>query len=291
MLRALTISSPVLVQDMGRPGRAHEGIARSGVFDHGSAALANRLVGNHHTAAVLEILLGGCTFEALRTVAVAVTGADSDISVGGRAASTNTGLLLHAGDTMQIGIAHSGLRLCLAVRGGIGAASVLGSRSWDTLGQIGPPPVRTGDTIMIADDADPMHGAWFETVSPPSPSTEHNDATVTLTATRGPRHGWIDGADLAALAQRVWRVDAASDRTGVRLIGNPLIRRAGELHSEAMIPGAIQVPANGQPIILGPDCGTTGGYPVIGVVRRRDLDRVAQLRPGQRVRIVLQSNA
>ena len=270
------------VQDDGRIGRAHQGIARSGAFDQASRALANRLVGNTLDAAVLEITFGPAVFRALEPAIIAVTGAVADVTVidssgVGRELAQNCALLLASGVRVRIGAARDGMRTYLAVRGGIGADVVLGSRSFDTLGRVGPPPLRSGDLLPIGfDTAGPP---WFEVV--PVGQLSH---PATIAVHLGPRNDRLLGGQTALLLATTWTVSGDSDRIGLRIAGGALLRRSGELPTEAMIPGAVQLPMDGRPIILGPDCGTTGGYPVIAVVTRGGLDRVGQLRPDDALR-------
>ena len=108
---------------------------------------------------------------------------------------------------------------------------------------------------------------------------------VTLVVVPGPRDDWLHPPGIAALAAQTWTVRPELDRTGLRLAGEPLVRRSGELLSEGVVPGSVQLPTDGLPILLGPDAGVTGGYPVIGVVL--DLDALGQLAPGDRVRFRL----
>ena len=274
----------LIVQDRGRRGRAHEGIARAGAFDHRSASLANRLLGNDPDAAVLEALLGSCTFDVTQPTTVAITGALLPVLVNGLDASPNHVLELRPGERLELGSPTDGLRAYLGLRGGIDAPVVLGSRSYDSLGRIGPPPLAVGDVVRPGPSA--PGAAWFEPV-PVRP----RPAVPTIDIVEGPRHDWLSAQARVDLTRADWIVEPASDRTGVRLRGDVLTRaleREGrELATEAMIPGAIQLPPNGQPIILGPDCGPTGGYPVVGVVRERSMSDLAQLRPGQHVRLRL----
>lgn len=269
------------VQDLGRRGRADEGIARSGSFDHVSAALANRLVGNDIGAAVLESLFGSCSFEAQKSVTVAVTGAMVPVLVNQSPVSMNIAIQIRIGDVLELGMPTEGLRTYLSLRGGVDVPAVLGSRSYDSLGKIGPRPIVDGAQLQCGSTV--IGDAWFSPV-PVRPRAD----VPTIEIVAGPRHGWLSQPSQIVLVRDSWVVDPASDRTGVRL-GGPVLARAAdvqglELPSEAMVPGAVQVPPNGQPIILGPDCGTTGGYPVVAVVRERSMADVAQLRPGQRVR-------
>jgi biotin-dependent carboxylase-like uncharacterized protein len=280
-------------QDLGRRGRGHQGVARSGAFDQHSHRLANRLVGNDLEAATIEILLGPCEFEATAEVIVSITGTEVPAMVGRYASTTdlqdrdrwmrirdvscNVAFALHAGEYLRIGSPSIGLCTYLSARGGFTVASVLGSRSYDSLGQIGPAPLRADDLLVIGPS--PTADAWFEVV-PLRPPVD----AIRIPLLLGPRHDWLSESALDSLELLTWTIDPASNRTGIRLAGPPLERRQGELPSEAMIPGAVQLPPSGLPIVLGPDGGTTGGYPVTGVVPQSGLDSLAQRRPGQEVR-------
>ena len=269
------------LQDLGRRGRGHQGVARSGAFDLASFRLANRIVGNVPTAAALEVLLGPCEFEALESAVLATTGTDAVVTVigvqpGEREAVPNCAFAVARGERVVIGVPRNGLRTYLSVRGGFSPSPVLGSRSYDSLGQIGPPPLTSGDELPIGGDFEA--DAWFE----PAPRRETADRS-TVDLLLGPRHDWLSGESLDQLAELSWTIDAASNRTGVRFAGPTLQRRADELASEAMIPGAVQLPLSGLPIVLGPDGGTTGGYPVIGVIPQSGIDILAQRRPGDPV--------
>jgi biotin-dependent carboxylase-like uncharacterized protein len=270
-------------QDLGRHGRGHQGVARSGAFDMRAHQLANRLVGNERWAATIEILLGPSQFAARHDVVVAVTGTDAMISIDeatGKKRSEGVNSAFHVRDGERITI-HSptiGLRTYLSVRGGFNPSPVLGSRSFDSLGNIGPTPLREHDDLPI--DSLACNEAFFETVP-----TRTDDRDPKLPFYLGPRQDWLSSEALKHIELLTWTIDAASNRTGVRFGGPTLDRLPGELASEAMIPGAIQLPANGLPIILGPDGGTTGGYPVIGVLTDEAMCSLAQKRPGQIVQL------
>jgi biotin-dependent carboxylase-like uncharacterized protein len=271
------------IQDRGRRGRAHEGVARSGVFDKRSADLANRLVGNTVDAAVLEVLLGPLSFRTTSACVIAITGAPTAVSSGHHEEAQNTGFHVNAGTTVALGTSKEGMRAYVAVRGGIDCPIVLGSRSFDTLGKIGPPPVQQGDVLQIGRAA--ASHVWTETAPVPDSSVASSGVAVTLRVVLGPRDDWLADRTGAGLFSPLWAVASHANRTGVRLSGPVIGRLSGELASEAMMPGAIQLPADGQPIVLGPDCGTTGGYPVVGAVVPRDLDLLAQVRPGQLIHL------
>jgi len=280
VVTGLLVESPGLqavVQDRGRDLQVW-GVGRSGAADRAALALANRLVGNGSEAAGLECLLGGLRLRALGTAVVTVTGADCPVLVDAKAVDSHRALLLADGQTLSLGTARTGLRAYVGVRGGIAVPQVLGSRSRDLLGGIGPDPLVTG--MMLPIGSDTAGSAWFEPVAPPQLTRP-----VTVRASPGPRTDWFSPHALDALSMTEWTVRGESDRTGLRLAGAPLQRRSGDLPSEPTIPGAIQVPPDGQPIILGPDSGVSGGYPVIAVVLDQDLDALAQMRTGEPVRI------
>ncbi len=279
-LEVLQTGPLALVQDLGRPGLAHIGVGRSGAADRRSHALANRLLANPEDSATLEITLGGFTARVLGgAIDVAISGADPSPAADGIPFGINS--IQHVGDGQVItfGTAATGLRSYLGVRGGVDVAPVLGSRSYDTLSGIGPAPLQAGDMIPVGRPA-----AAFPSIAQ-APVGPIAAGRVDLTVAPGPREDWF--TDPEALIRSAWVISERSDRVGVRLVGPPLQHRwpDRQLASEGVTRGAIQVPPNGQPVILGPDHPTTGGYPVIGVVIDADTDRVGQLRPGQPVRL------
>jgi len=264
-----------LVQDSGRDLPAW-GVARSGAADRAALALANRLVGNDPGAAGIECAVGGLVLRAEGPLVVAVTGADCPITSAGIARDSLQAIALADGEELALGTAATGLRAYVAVRGGIDAAPVLGSRARDVLALLGPEPLAPGMVLTVGAAA--PREAWFEHVAP-LPRTGPVDLEP------GPRLDWFEPAVLARLTEQEWVVDGRSDRTGIRLRGEPLARRVGDLPSEPTRVGAVQVPPDGQPIILGPDAGVSGGYPVVAVVTDAHLDRLAQLRPGDTLRL------
>lgn len=284
MTRSLRVEDPGLfasIQDAGRRGYAHLGVPRSGWLDPGSARLANRLVGNPETAAVLECLLGPLSITADAAVTIAVTGAECPVAVGGRPAAHGAALSVPAGARVGLGRAAHGLRAYVAVSGGIEVPQVLGSRSTDTLSGLGPPPVTPGAVLPVgARLGGPSGGASVRRVPAGS---------VRLRCWLGPRQDWFTSAALEALGRSTYVVSPDSDRVGLRLAGAPLDRvGTGELPSEGVVLGAVQVPADGQPLIFLNDHPTTGGYPVIAVLDPDDVGGCAQLRPGDRVRFTVQ---
>ena len=274
-LHVSAVGASVLVQDLGRPGWAHLGVARSGALDRPAAGLANRLVGNDPGAACLEVLLGGLAVRADEACWVAVTGAPCAVEVDGRPRELAAPVRLTRGSELWLGRPSEGLRSYLAVAGGIDVDPVLGSRSTDTLGHVGPPPVAVGATLPV--------GASRR--SPVGVDTPRPSRAGPLRITPGPRADRVGGDAVDLLCRTTYAVSASTDRIGMRLDGDPLpMTTYDELASEGMVLGAVQVPPDGRPIVFLADHPTTGGYPVVAVVDEADLWQCAQLRPGETVR-------
>ncbi|MEI2712868.1 MAG: biotin-dependent carboxyltransferase family protein [Nocardioides sp.] len=272
MITVLATGLLTTVQDLGRHGYAHLGVPTAGPVDAPAAALANRLVGNAETAALLETTLGGLRFRVDRAVTVAVTGAPCAVQVDGRARANALPITLPAGVEVSLGTPTSGMRSYVAFAGGIVVPAVLGSRATDTLSWTGPPVPQPGTRLPLgpsghprAVDAAPLSVPKFARLHP------------------GPREGWcVD--PIGALVTGTYVVSHDSDRIGVRLDGPALVRaHTRELASEGVILGGIQVPPDGHPLIFLHDHPVTGGYPVVAVVDPRDLALCAQTRPGERL--------
>ncbi|MEV6712305.1 biotin-dependent carboxyltransferase family protein [Lentzea sp. NPDC051208] len=278
MKRTVTIirtGPQALVEDLGRPGNAHLGVPPSGALDQESLKLANRLVGNPEGAAGLELLLGGLALKAHASCTVAVTGPATEVRVDGRLADSHHPIHLKQDEVLEIGTPQTGLRNYLALSGGIEVDEELGSRSTDLLSGIGPDPLRDNDVLHLGTPNLP-EGA---DVVPPHNALQ----TLVIPIRLGPRDDWFDDAE-TQLRQGSWTVSDRSNRVGARLNGTTLNRHDGEIPSEGMITGAVQVPPDGQPVIFLNDHPTTGGYPVIGVVDNDHLRFLGQARPGTEVR-------
>jgi biotin-dependent carboxylase-like uncharacterized protein len=266
------------VQDRGRPGHAHLGVPRSGALDAPAAALVNRLVGNPVDAAVLETTLNGCAVRPRSTVTVAVGGAPCPVTVDGRPAAWGAPVPVPAGALLDVGPAVRGVRSYVAVSGGIAVEPVLGSRSTDLLSGLGPAPLTDGTVLPLGPVLSPH--TRVEVAPQPAPPAE-----LVLRVTLGPRDDWFTPEAVRTFTSRAYRVSPASNRIGLRTEGPALERaRPGELPSEGMVLGAVQVPPDGRPVVFLADHPTTGGYPVIGVVRPADLPSAAQAVPGTPVR-------
>ena len=277
MTRSVTVlaSGPLTtVQDDGRVGQAALGIGRSGACDRASYRLANRMVGNEPGAAALEVTFGGLEVRAEHGVTVVTTGARCDGET-----PHNAPVWLPAGAELRLGPPKAGLRTYLAVRGGITLDPVLGSRSTDILAGLGPDVIAEGDNIPVGETERPMPGVEVAPVRDPS----GEELVVRVLA--GPRQNWFAADAWTTLTGQSYTVSGDCDRVGARLDGPPLERsHAGELPSEGMMRGALQVPPAGTPVLFLADHPVTGGYPVIGYVIDDDVDLCAQLRPGQTVR-------
>ncbi|MEE4025638.1 biotin-dependent carboxyltransferase family protein [Gordonia sp. PKS22-38] len=274
------------VQDLGRSGYAHLGVPVSGGADRGSLTLANRLVGNPESAAVIETTMGGLRIRAHGDLLVAVTGARSDVRIDGSLAGTDAASTLHDNAELSIGLPSNGCRNYLAVRGGLDVDEVLGSRSTDTLSGLGPDPLRAEVELPVGTTT----GAWPATLTAPVGGDAPD--VVELEITDGPRRDHVRSP--ADLTRGIWEVSAESDRVGVRVdrpagCDDPLVTHradADELASEGVPHGAIQIPPSGRPVLFLADHPVTGGYPVIAVLTSSAVDHAAQLVAGNRVRFV-----
>ncbi|MBF8187384.1 biotin-dependent carboxyltransferase family protein [Nonomuraea sp. K274] len=274
MIEVLAPGPYATVQDLGRPGLAHLGVPRSGAADVESMKLANRLVGNAEGLAAIEVTFGLARLLFLDAAWIALAGAPV-AAVAGMGAP----FWVPAGTELRLGAPSHGLRTYLAVRGGIAVEPVLGSRSTDSLSGLGPEPLRAG-TLLPVGPPEGVISADFAPLPEPRPAV--------LRVLPGPRDDWFVPGALAGLCAGPYTVSQDSNRVGVRLHGPEVGRaREGELPSEGMVTGAIQVPPSGQPIVFLADHPPTGGYPVIGVVRAADLPVTAQLRPGDEVRFTV----
>ncbi|WP_427015755.1 5-oxoprolinase/urea amidolyase family protein [Pseudarthrobacter sp. P1] len=279
------------IQDLGRPGSADLGVTTSGAMDRGALRQANRLAGNPAGAAGIEVLHGGLALAALADQVLAVAGAPVDLAItdvdgGEREVPMLAPFALLAGETLELGVPQSGLRSYVAVRGGLDAPLILGSRSTDTMSGIGPAPLAPGALLGVLEAA-----PWSVVGNPELAAAEAPEVTE-LRMVPGPRQDWFDDAVVAGFGGQEWTVTPQSNRIGLRLSGTALERnRDGELASEGTVRGAIQVPPSGQPVLFLSDHPVTGGYPVIGVVATVDLDKAAQLPPGARVRFVPDTSA
>ncbi|MCF8999882.1 urea amidolyase family protein [Acinetobacter nectaris] len=284
VLKVLKVGIQVLIQDYGRQGKFALGVGVGGAMDKGAMQYANECVGNPLNYAVLEILNGGFHTEVQCSTVIAVTGADTDLYIKYKdgeteIAKTYQSIALDQGDEIIIKSPKAGLRSYFAIRGGIAVNDVLGSKSFDTLAELGPQPLKANDYIYTAQM---MQNAVLgqrikHDYQLPKPSE-----TVVLDIVLGPRVDWFDKQSLETLKTQSWLVTSDINRIGLRLMGEKPLKRAKniELPSEGTAIGALQIPPNGQPVLFMNDHPLTGGYPVIATVADYHLDLVAQIPTG-----------
>lgn len=297
-LKVLDAGLQTLFQDTGRAGYGDIGVNSSGAIDRASAWAANDVVGNSSTATVLENI-GGLELEALVDTAVCVTGARAQVSIDRKTFELGAPVQVKAGQTLKIepvGGKGNGLRNYVAVRGGLITDQVLGSSATDILSGLGPQSVATGDVLKA--------GRRTAQASVGTTTTNPFDGSNVLRCVAGPRANWFSDEELQRFTEIEWIVTGQSNRVGLRLAlpeggddshgsegsptPTPLQRsRDGELASEGMVTGSIQVPPNGLPVVFMADHPVTGGYPVIATVVDKDLDKAGQLAPGDTVRFEL----
>ncbi len=284
ILRVVKPGALTCVQDLGRDGWRHIGVGRAGALDPAQAALANRLVGNSSDAAALEIAMTGPTLECSQPIRIALCGAEIDARFErhdgeryvvplGRTVTLPTG-------TLRLGAVRNGVRVWLAIAGGIDVPQVLGSRSTDLRGGFGGiegRALRADDVLplgahSVINNAQSQAPTWW--VSLDDAASRHAPIRYVPSSL----------AIAPTLANQEWQVDPRSDRQGLRCAGEPLAMDLPEQVSAPVAPGTIQIPPDGRPIVLLADAQTVGGYPRLGHVIAADLPRLAQLRAGDMLR-------
>lgn len=265
------------VQDGGRAGYAHLGITASGPVDRGASALANRLVGNTENAAVFENLFGGLAFTVTSPRYVAFAGAPAGVRVDGHVVREPQRVYLMPGQRISVGRPTGGIRIYVAISGGIRADTIFGSASTDALSGLGPVPLKAGNEFGLGPTC------AVPEVPLELAASRYPEGAVQLRFRWGPRDSLFSAEDKRTFASTRWTVGADSNRVGIRLSGNPLTIGSVDLRSEGMALGAIQVPPSGEPIVFLADHPVTGGYPVIGVVTEDDLDLLGQATVGTTV--------
>lgn len=269
-----------LVEDLGRRGVAHLGVPRAGAADADALWLANRLVGNPSGAAALEITGRGPTLRCREDGFVAAVGALGALRVDGRPVPVGAAVPVAAGQCLEVGVVTGGLRAVVALSGGVVAESLMGSRATDTLSWTGPARLCAGDVVCTG--TGPLRPRGHLAYAPPAASGGWQ-----LRVLPGPHLEWFEPGAFADLAAATFEVAGQSGRVGIRLVPErPIGRRVGELASTPMVVGAVQVPPDGAPVVLGPDHATLGGYPVLAVVIGADLSLLGRCAPGDRVRLV-----
>lgn len=260
-IRILSPGMQTTVQDLGRFGWAHFGVSASGAADALALRAANLLVGNAENAAALEMTLLGASIEFDNSAVIAVTGSDFNAGL-----PLWTSVEVASGQTVRFGASRSGARCYLAVRGGLAVPKVMGSASTHVVTGVGGRPLRAGDVLPIGDAAvrRPRAGSI-----PPFPMDGPLRVTPGPQAERFGRELYTDA----------YTVAEESNRMGLRLRGTAIPSPPGGMLTEGVPVGAVQVPPDGQPIILFVEHQTTGGYPKPANVISADFWRLGQLRP------------
>ncbi|MCZ4335685.1 biotin-dependent carboxyltransferase family protein [Aeromonas hydrophila] len=274
MLEVLRPGALTTVQDLGREGSRHLGVAQCGALDRDALIVGNLLLGNPVEAAGLEITLGPVAVRFTRDTWFALTGADFQATLDGVPQWAGWSQRALAGQTLQLNGSLLGMRAYLTVAGGIEVPRVMGSRATDLkagFGGLAGRALQLGDRLPVGEGASALarRGGGWRAWQP------------TIRVLPGPELAECDAVSQVRFWQQVWRVSPQSDRMGYRLQGEPMgFTRPQNLLSHAVLPGLIQLPPAGEPIILMADAQTTGGYPRIGCVVEPDLWKLAQARPG-----------
>lgn len=279
------------VQDGGRPGLRAFGMPVAGAIDRFAHAAANLLAGNEPAAATVELTLVGGTFRFERDLLAALAGADMQARLDGERLSPWSSFRAPAGSTLSLGPAATGVRSYLAVRGGIDVPTVLGSRSTYVRARVGGHQGRrleAGDTLLVGRSRG----------RPPAPRALPGGAVpacggdVRLRALPGPQDDRFHPEGIETFYGAAFKVSPHNDRMGYRLEGPPLRHLDGaDIVTDPLLPGAVQVPGSGLPIVLMVDCQTAGGYAKIATVIGPDLRKLAQARAGDQVRFARVTHA
>ena len=264
------------VQDGGRPGWQRYGLTSGGAMDRLSLAAANTLVGNDALSAAIEIGPFGAAFTARDgAVRIALAGASRNADIAGRPVAFDSSMTLAEGETLTLGFARGGSFSYLAIEGGIAGELMFGSLAVNARAGLGSPyprPLQAGDELQVA----AASGAAECRIEMPA----SDDAPIRVVM--GPQDDEFSDEAKALFLASEWKISATSDRMGYRLEG-PVIKHlhGHNIVSDGTVNGSVQVPGNGQPIVLMPDRGTSGGYPKIATVISADFGRFAQIPAGR----------
>ena len=281
VFKLVTTLMPVTFQDRGRLFQSSQGLSPSGALDQKAMENANWLVGNPREQPVLEFTYGNARMKALQASVIAFTGANLPITIKSAKGTVfvfekNTPLAIDEGDEIILGAPLAGFRSYMALRGGFKVEPVLKSASFDSLSNLGPKPLVAGDKIFIDNDS-PLQPVLLS-LDDPYVLPEASD-NVVLDVVLGPRTDWFTEHSIAMFLEKHWQVTPASNRIGIRLQSDARLERSrsDELPSEGTVTGAIEVPANGEPVLFLRDRPVTGGYPVIANLVEDQIDLAAQI--------------
>ncbi|MBP4048059.1 biotin-dependent carboxyltransferase family protein [Chromobacterium violaceum] len=280
MLEVIKAGPQTTVQDLGRFGVRHLGVCRAGAMDALALTVANRLAGNPAEAAALEIALPPACFRLLRGGMLALAGADCRATLDGEPVFPGWRTAFRAGQVLKLEAPRSGMRAYLAVDGGIAVPLLMESASTDLMagfgGHLGR-ALRDGDRLPLGEARPPRPrlGVWL-----PRPGNR-------IRVCAGPEYAWLSKPDRQRLWGHPWQLTPRSNRMGYRLAGSALrMSEPAEMPSHGALPGLIQLPPDGQPIVLMADAQATGGYPRLGMVAAADLWQLGQARLGSQLRFV-----
>lgn len=290
MIEILSSPSLATVQDLGRTGFYRYGVSRSGAMDRLALVIGNLLLGNDRNAAGLEIPILPLRLRFDVDINFALTGADCNAALDGRPLPPFWATRARAGDVLTLDAPRSGCRAYLCFAGGIDVPEVLASRSTqlrEAFGGVQGRALAKGDRIAAGDNDIQLPEGGLGALPPASALGGPNTTGTAVRVIPAAEYSDYDDASQAAFWSADWKVTVQSNRAGYRLDGPDLrLARPLELRSHGVVPGVIQVPVGGQPIIQLADAATMGGYPKIGVVIDADLWRIAQAHPGETLRFV-----
>lgn len=291
-MAALVVQHPgmlSLLQDLGRLGVAEQGLSQGGAVDLHAACWANYLVGNMASAAVIEITLGMAQFIAVEDCTLALTGAPMQPLLDDIPMESWQCVFMRAGQTLKLGGARHGLRAYLAVQGGFLAPDVLGSCATVVRNQLGGlshgQPLVTGDRVPFA-YASPDPTMLSRHRQTPSRFIPDYSQPITLRVIESYQAAAFQAVEKAQFYASHYTVSQETDRMGCRLSGPAIQAEIDGIISEGIALGSIQIPPDGQPIVLLNDRQTLGGYPKLGCVARVDIARLAQAAPGTSVQFI-----
>ncbi|RCX06402.1 MULTISPECIES: 5-oxoprolinase subunit PxpC [Kosakonia] len=281
MLKIIRAGMYTTLQGGKRIGLRQSGVSYCGALDEPALQIANALVGNAPEAAALEITFGQCEVEFGRDVWFALTGAGCEAKLDGKAVWTGWRFAAKAGQRLVLKRPLHGVRSYLAIAGSFAVPAVMGSVSTDlktAIGGLEGRLLRDGDVLPLGEPVRHFH-------------TQQGVKQLLwgnrIRALPGPEYHEFDSASQEALWRLPWQISPQSNRMGYRLQGQPLVRTTSrELLSHGLLPGVVQVPSNGQPIVLMNDAQTTGGYPRIACIIEADMYHLAQIPLGQPIHFV-----
>ncbi len=269
------------IQDAGRHGFRKFGVPVSGAMDIKSYKLANQLVGNPEDSPALECTMKGGKYRFVSKTVIAITGALMKPKINGKEVAQNQTLIIEAGDELELGFSCRGCRCYIGIKGVLQIEKVMNSYSTYTTGKFG------GFEGRVLQEGDVLewknNGEEFEHKEIPKDQIPYFSSKVTVRITKGIEWDWLSEATQQEILATQFDVSSKSNRMGIRLEGASLMVPAKEMISSSVVPGIIQLPKSGNPIILMQDGQTIGGYPRIAKVLDEDLWRLGQVKAGDKV--------